>query len=74
LTAEATLDVCRQVYLLHNEKIVPLLLEDAVDGGNARSRAIFLGESVEEGLSAGLAQQVIARVVAKSALPTRSQN
>ena len=53
----------RQVYLLHSDKIPPLILEGAVDGGSARSGAILLGESVKEGLSAGLVKQVVVAVL-----------
>ena len=41
----------------------PFILEGAVDGGNARSGAILLGESVKEGLSAGLVKQVVVAVL-----------
>ena len=51
---------------LHNDKIGLSPLEGAVNGGNARSRAIFLGKCVEQGLSAGLVQQVVDTVLDES--------
>ena len=61
----------RQVYFLHDYKIVTIPAEGAVDGGDARSRFILLGKSVEEVLSTGLGQKVIVAVLDEQGGPFR---
>jgi len=48
-----------------------ILAEGAVDGGNARSRSILLGKSVEEMLSSGLGHKVPVAVLDEQGGPFR---